>query len=121
MRDIRTYNHPINCVFTKGRMAATGSNDCTVRIWDIHTGDCTWVFMGHDDTVETVALDNSWAYSGSRDHRARIWYLNTGDCTHILDLDKSFVLNIGLSASYWSASLSCNIVYYGFGIRSRGS
>lgn len=31
----------------RGRTLVSGSYDCTVRIWDIISGECKWALVGH--------------------------------------------------------------------------
>ena len=37
---------------------ASGSNDQTVRIWDLNTGRCTHIFRGHGGDVRHLAIVN---------------------------------------------------------------
>lgn len=71
---------------TDGRLAATGSGDRSVRIWDLHAGAELQQLEGHTDLVESVVLsaDCSLAFSGSRDKTVRIWQVSTGDCLYVL-------------------------------------
>ncbi|CAG8630476.1 11436_t:CDS:2, partial [Funneliformis caledonium] len=69
----------------------SGSVDKTIRIWNIHTGDCLQKLYGHDGTVGTLMLipriissltDEEqeeklyWLISGSNDNSILIWDLN---------------------------------------------
>ena len=45
-----------------GRLAS-GSDDETVRVWDVETGECVQVLTGHDDWV---------------------WDVETGECVQVL-------------------------------------
>ena len=68
------------------RHALSGSDDGTVRLWDLETGREIRRFEGHTDTVTSVALapDGRWAVSGSSDHTVRVWDLQTGrDCRRL--------------------------------------
>jgi hypothetical protein len=66
-----------------GRTAVSGSDDNTVRSWDLSTGRCTAVLEGHAGWVNAVALsaDGRTAVSGSYDKTVRSWDLTTGRCT----------------------------------------
>jgi F-box and WD-40 domain protein CDC4 len=41
------HDHAVRALAARGRMLVSGSYDCTVRIWDIITGKCKWVLVGH--------------------------------------------------------------------------
>ncbi|MFN8556153.1 MAG: zinc ribbon domain-containing protein [Dehalococcoidia bacterium] len=58
-----------------GRWALSGSDDTTVRLWDIATGAEVRRFTGHTATVQGVAFspNGQWALSGGLDGTARLW------------------------------------------------
>jgi len=41
------HDHAVRALAARGRTLVSGSYDCTVRIWDIITGECKWVLVGH--------------------------------------------------------------------------
>ena len=41
------HDHAVRALGARGRTLVSGSYDCTVRIWDIITGACKWVLVGH--------------------------------------------------------------------------
>src|SRR5689334_17830029 len=59
--------------------AISGSDDNTVRVWDLKTGSAR-ILEGHTSHVLTVGLsaDASTAISGSDDNTVMIWDLETG-------------------------------------------
>ncbi|MFE9200355.1 hypothetical protein ACFYMH_30550, partial [Streptomyces albidoflavus] len=69
-------------------IAITGSDDHTVRVWDLTTGRTTATLTGHTDAVNAVAttqMDGSpIAITGSDDHTVRVWDLTTGRTTATL-------------------------------------
>jgi hypothetical protein len=69
-----------------GQILATASEDCTVRIWDVETGQCELVMRGHEGCVYHVAFGSKCRYiiTSSEDKTARLWSLITGRC------DKTF-------------------------------
>ncbi|EPQ57765.1 WD40 repeat-like protein [Gloeophyllum trabeum ATCC 11539] len=95
------HEHAVRALAARGRTLLSGSFDCTVRVWDIITGQCRWVLHGHTQRVYTVALDaaRNKAYSGSMDGTVRIWDLHSGECRHILTGHTSLVGLLGLSPS----------------------
>ena len=57
------------------RRALSGSDDKTVRLWDVETGRCLRVLEGHTDWCRSVAwsADRRRALSGSADQTVRLW------------------------------------------------
>ncbi|KZP08735.1 WD40 repeat-like protein [Athelia psychrophila] len=96
------HDHAVRALAARGRMLVSGSYDCTVRIWDIITGQCKWVLSGHTQKVYSVVLDPSrnQACSGSMDSTVRVWNLLTGECQYTLTGHTSLVGLLGLSPSY---------------------
>jgi hypothetical protein len=63
-----------------GRHALSGSDDKTVRLWDVDSGAAVHVLEGHTDSVWSVAVspDGRRALSASEDNTIRLWRLDTG-------------------------------------------
>ena len=59
------------------KYAISGSDDKTIRIWNLLEKSQETVFQGHTLSVWSVALtsDNKYAISGSKDKTIRIWDL----------------------------------------------
>ncbi|KAF5358268.1 hypothetical protein D9756_001238 [Leucocoprinus leucothites] len=96
------HDHAVRALAARGRTLVSGSYDCTVRIWDIITGEQKWVLAGHTQKVYSVVLDvnRKQACSGSMDGTVRVWSLLTGTCLHTLTGHTSLVGLLGLSPSY---------------------
>ncbi|KAL0956913.1 hypothetical protein HGRIS_003017 [Hohenbuehelia grisea] len=86
LRRLEGHDHAIRSLSVHGRIAASGSYDTTVRVWDIVTGDCKWVFAGHTQKVYSIALDfpRAQVYSAGMDGTVRVWDLHDGSCKQIL-------------------------------------
>jgi WD40 repeat protein len=56
----------------------SGSNDNTLRQWDLETGECTQVFSGHTSRVIAIAFSNGFLYSAAEDKTIRQWDKNVG-------------------------------------------
>src|SRR5438552_4108658 len=64
-------------VTTDGAQAVAGSDDNTVRVWDLSTVDSPATLGGHTEWVNAVAVtaDGARAVSGSNDNTVRVWDL----------------------------------------------
>lgn len=82
-----------------GRLALSGGDDRTLRLWDLETRQCTRVLEGHEHRVGTVclSLDGRLALSGSDDRTMRLWDLTTGTCQHVFDIGSGRVFSVALS------------------------
>jgi len=63
-----------------GRRLVSGSEDCTVRLWNVSTGALLDVMTGHSKTVLSLAYSPNGMLiaSGSDDTSVRIWDATTG-------------------------------------------
>jgi WD40 repeat protein len=62
---------------------ASGSQDNTIRVWDLSTKTCINTLSGHSNwvtTVSTLASKSNYLLSASYDHTLRIWDLSSGGC-----------------------------------------
>jgi WD40 repeat protein len=68
-----------------GRLAITGSMDCTLKSWDLTTGREIRTLEGHREMINSVAVtrDGRLAVSGAYDS-ARIWDVETGHVKYTL-------------------------------------
>ncbi|PLW53850.1 hypothetical protein PCANC_09176 [Puccinia coronata f. sp. avenae] len=96
---LRGHTHAVRALAAKGRTMVSGSYDCTVRAWDIMTGECTQVMRGHLQKIYSVVLDGprGRCASGSMDNTVRLWDLKTGNTIRILGEHSSLVGLLGLS------------------------
>ncbi|GAM52755.1 hypothetical protein EBME_1218 [bacterium endosymbiont of Mortierella elongata FMR23-6] len=59
-----------------GNLLASGSNDRTVRLWSVKSGETLYTFEGHGSLVDSVAFslpDGQFLASGSADRTVRLW------------------------------------------------
>ena len=90
-----------------GSWLASGSDDGTVRIWDVATGQEGAVLEGHTDMVRALAVapDASWLASGSDDGTVRIWDVATGQERAVLESHTSHVEALAVAPDgSWLAS-----------------
>ncbi|MDZ8050815.1 MAG: NB-ARC domain-containing protein [Aulosira sp. ZfuCHP01] len=69
-----------------GKTIASASEDCTVRLWNVKTGESLRILHGHTGMVSSVTFspDGQIVASGSADLTIRLWDVNTGECLKIL-------------------------------------
>ncbi|MEH2455278.1 TIR domain-containing protein [Nostoc sp.] len=65
-----------------GKTVVSGSEDKTLKVWDLATGQCQATFEGHTNSVLVVAItpDGKTVVSGSFDKTLKVWDLATGQC-----------------------------------------
>ena len=71
----------LSCSFSPdGSALATGSGDCTVRVWDLNTETPRHTLKGHAGWVLNIAWspDGTTLASGSMDNTVRLWDPKTG-------------------------------------------
>ena len=82
--------HYVNCVAFKPdnpNIVVSGSDDKTIKTWDITSGSCLSTLRGHTDPVrsvcfspcgEKIASGGGFEY-GNKDYSIRIWDAKTGE------------------------------------------
>lgn len=64
--------------------AISGSRDTTLRVWDLPSGTCRGVLMGHQASVRCLEIHGDLVVSGSYDTTAKIWSISSGECLRTL-------------------------------------
>lgn len=77
----------------------SGSRDATLRVWDIETGQCLHVLMGHVAAVRCVQYDGRRVVSGAYDFMVKVWDPETETCLHTLQGHTNRVYSLQVSAS----------------------
>ena len=69
-----------------GTSLVSGSNDRTVKLWDLQTGGVAKTFSGHTESVLSVSVspDLATIASGSWDNTIHLWNIQTGECYQII-------------------------------------
>jgi WD40 repeat protein len=100
LRSLKGHLQPVLCVaFTPARseleparqgipvsLLATGSQDCTIRLWNIASGQCVKTLKGHANGIWSVAFHPSGdlLVSGSNDSTVKLWNPHTGQSIRTL-------------------------------------
>ena len=100
------FSEHTNCVNSiafslDGKSLVSGSDDKTIKLWDIQTGGVIRTFCGNTSQVLSIAIspDQSTVASGSIDQKIWLWDAQTGDCYCVLHGHKSNVTSISFSPS----------------------
>ena len=58
-----------------GQTLVSGSEDKTIKVWELSTGKLVYTLTGHEDGVRSVAIspDGQILVSGSADHTIKVW------------------------------------------------
>ena len=82
-----------------GTRLASGSEDETVRLWDVASGEPTTTLEGHTDWVLSVAFspDGTRLASGSWDGTILLWDVASGEPTTTLEGHTGSVLSVAFS------------------------
>jgi WD40 repeat protein len=82
-----------------GRTLASGSDDHTVRLWDVKTGEQVQELEGHGRQFNPVAFspDGRVVASASWDKTVRLWDVKTGEQVQKLEEHKDHVLSVAFS------------------------
>lgn len=110
----------VNCVAYSpdGKFVATGSDDKTIRFWDVATGKEMAVLAGHERDVISLAFspDMKTLASGSWDSTVRLWDIPSRMQKHKLEGHQRGVTGLAFSPdgmTLASASRDCSIRLWG--------
>ena len=69
-----------------GALLVSGSDDKSVKLWDVQTGGVVGTFHGHTGQVFSIsiAVDHTMIASGSNDKTIHLWDVQTGRCHHVI-------------------------------------
>jgi WD40 repeat protein len=73
LRTFTGHDGPIHSIQHDSEKVITGSNDCTIRIWDNHgKGNLLGIFKYHTKPITCLKLCNEMLISGSEDKTGNI-------------------------------------------------
>ena len=74
-------------VFSGWDEGCVGSDDNTVKLWDVASGECLQTLEGHSHWVSSVSFspDGKKLASGSGDNTVKLWDVQSGQCLQTLE------------------------------------
>ena len=81
------------CAFNNSTsLFATGSNDMSIMLWKLTTGDCLRTLLGHTERITSLVFsdDGVLLASGSYDRTIRVWDVASGSLLHKLEQDDGY-------------------------------
>ena len=83
------------------------SDDYTLRLWDILSGQCVHTMEGHTSEIHSVDITPDGRYVVSRgwDNALRVWDMESGQCMHTMEgtaYSKVAITPDGQHAVFWS-------------------
>ncbi|XWK88040.1 MAG: protein kinase [Phormidium sp.] len=100
-RTLGGHSGEVNTVFVSrdGKTIASGSDDKSVKLWQLNEGKEIRTLNGHSDWVYAVAIspDGKILISGSKDNTLKIWDLETGKQLLNLTGHKSSINSVAVS------------------------
>jgi WD40 repeat protein len=100
---IRTKTNPPFICIKKSCRVVSGSRDATLRVWDVETGECLHVLVGHVAAVRCVQYDGRLVVSGAYDYTVKVWDPEREECLHTLQ---------GHTNRVYSLQVMCNFYFY---------
>ena len=102
---------------------ASGSDDKTVRIWNVNTGECTTQLIAHMSEITCLNFlsGGGGLVSGSRDGALHVWSTQTGELQRSLSghLDVIFALKSLANDGLVSASKDGTMKIWNLGLNAR--
>ncbi|KAI9024458.1 quinon protein alcohol dehydrogenase-like superfamily, partial [Phycomyces nitens] len=86
----------ITCLAIQGDTIISASNDSTITITDIRTGECIKSLVGHQGGIWSMKVFDNTLITGSTDRTVRIWDIQAGVCTHIFTGFASTIRSLAL-------------------------
>lgn len=100
-RTLKGHSGEVNTVAISadGQILASGSDDQTVKLWNLKQRQEIRTLKGHSDLVYSVAIspDSQTLVSSSKDNTVKVWNLKTGKDVRNLKGHKSYVNSVAIS------------------------
>ena len=82
-----------------GQTLASGSDDHTIKLWNLSNGELLRTLTGHSGSVLSVAIspDGQTLASGSKDEKIKLWNLSNGELLRTLTDHSYYVRSVAIS------------------------
>ena len=88
---------------------ASGSEDNSIKIWNVDSGECIRTLAGHSRTINSLQLlASNMLVSGSDDRSIKIWNIETGKCIGTLTGHLNYVYALQVLSNNQLASASAD-------------
>ena len=84
MTPMRGHKSFVSCLKMYRNNLVSGSNDNTVRVWNVRSKDALRTLEGHSACVNSVEFSEMRIASSSEDGTARLWDTSNGHSLHVL-------------------------------------
>lgn len=78
----------------------SGSRDATLRVWDIESGECLHILVGHLAAVRCVQYDGRLVVSGAYDYMVKVWNPEREECLHTLQGHTNRVYSLQVNLNF---------------------
>ena len=95
-----------------GRWLASGSQDNTIKIWDLASGNLLRTLYGHNGKINSVAIspDGHWILSAADDNTARIWDVQGGNEARVLGGHAGMITSVAFASGGAQVLTACTDV-----------
>ena len=91
-------NSVLSVAVTPDKRVVSASDDNTLRVWDIESGDTLKTLEGHENWVNSVAVTpHKRVVSASDDNTLRVWDIESGDTLKTLEGHANSVLSVAVT------------------------
>ncbi|KAL0489220.1 hypothetical protein AKO1_013749 [Acrasis kona] len=98
IRSLTGHTLDVNTIqFLPNGRLVSGSNDATIRVWNVDSGECCITMLGHNDWVRSLdILNERTIISGGDDGTIRTWDIETGKQIRIYGRDMGWIYDISV-------------------------
>ena len=81
---------------------ASGSDDQTVKLWDLDSGSLLFTYRGHSDWVRDICFspDGEYIASASDDNTVKLWSTETGQLVRTMRGHNDYVSKFSIGFSF---------------------
>ncbi|KAM7538040.1 hypothetical protein Aperf_G00000059523 [Anoplocephala perfoliata] len=84
---VQAHSEEINClaISKDASLIASGSEDCSIRVWSTEQWDCIRELLGHNDYITCLVFAGTRLLSGASDTTVRMWDLINFECIFTIE------------------------------------